>query len=267
MSYSRSITREHPSCLLFIVDQSSSMCESFAGTEINKAQAVAQIVNRLIDVLGLKCTTKDLVRHYFDIGIIKYGDQAVSQFTNELSEPAFSPINVLYENPLNLHEVIDSEADPIWIIPEADGLTAMNSAFKLAKNMLEAWVSRYPQSYPPTIFHISDGDYTDSDPSSLAEEIKTIETDDGGVLIYNINLTDTKKTGIIYPHTIDDLPSGDALRLFKMSGILPETIREKIYALKKLNLDPEARAFIYNADPTLLAQCLDIGTPLNMIGE
>lgn len=266
MTYSKPITREYPSCLLFIIDQSASMAQPFAGTTMKKDQAVADIVNRLIDVIGLKCTNGTTIRHYFDIGIIKYSDQAVSQFLDEESKPYFRSIGWIYENPINLDDVMGG-TDPQWIIPESDGLTAMHSAFSLAKNMLERWVNGHPKSYPPTVFHISDGDFTDQDPSDLAEEIKTLQTEDGNVLIYNIHISETNQIGILFADSTDDLPDGYGIRLFKMSSVLPEKIREKIYAVKRLDLSPEAKAFVYNGDPTLLAQCLDIGTPLNLINE
>jgi hypothetical protein len=266
MTYSKPITREYPSCLLFMIDQSASMSESFAGTTMRKDQAVAQIVNHLIDVIGLKCTKGDTVRHYFDVGIIKYNHEAVSQFFDEASRPDFQSINWIYENPVNLDEVITGH-DPQWIVPKSEGVTAMHSAFSLAKNMLERWIKGHPNSYPPTVFHISDGDYTDQDPTALAEEIKALKTENGQVLVYNISITKIKQTGIVFPDSIDNLPDKYGIMLFKMSSVIPETIKEKIYALTKLNLEPQARAFVYNADPTLLAQCLDIGTPLNMINE
>jgi hypothetical protein len=266
MSYSRPITREQPSCLLFIIDQSGSMSESFAGTEVQKDEAVAQIVNRLIDIVGLQCIKKDTIRHYFDIGIIVYNDSAISLFTEESSTPCFRPINLLYENPINLSEV-EQGRDPIWIYPQAEGLTATYSAFSLAKTLLEDWAKKNSQSYPPTVFHISDGNFSDQDPRSVAEEIKQIQTEDGSVLIFNINIAENRAKGIIFPDNTEQLPSKYACTLFEMSSILPEAIRQSFFARQRLDLSPQSRAFVFNADPSLLTMCLDIGTPINLVGE
>ena len=57
MAYEAEINRANPSCILFLVDQSASMSDSFAG-EVgrSKAQALADAINRLLLELTIKCT-------------------------------------------------------------------------------------------------------------------------------------------------------------------------------------------------------------------
>jgi hypothetical protein len=74
MPYAAEISRTNPSCLLFLIDQSSSMAEPFGGhPDKPKAEGVADGINRLLQNLALKCAKSDRVRDYFHVGVIGYG--------------------------------------------------------------------------------------------------------------------------------------------------------------------------------------------------
>ncbi len=57
MSYKAEISRDNPSCFLFLIDQSASMEDPFAteGTEKPKADSVSDAINRLLQDLVIKC--------------------------------------------------------------------------------------------------------------------------------------------------------------------------------------------------------------------
>src|SRR5690242_10585604 len=68
MPYSAEISRTNPTCFLFLIDQSSSMLESFAGQAgKSKADGVADAINRLLQNLAIKCAKSDGIRDYFFI--------------------------------------------------------------------------------------------------------------------------------------------------------------------------------------------------------
>ena len=269
MPYSRPITREHPSCMLFLIDQSYSMSEVYAGdNRMTKANVVANCVNELIDIIGLKCTKGNETRHYFDMGAIFYSSNASAAFNKNSSKPNFVSIGDLYENPINLEQLDKGEEeDPVWIEPAADGTTAMCEAFYLAKTLLQEWVKQQPDSYPPTLINITDGESTDGDPSSIASKIKEIKTNDGAVLIYNIHISSEALPGFTFPDPSEILPDDYAKLLFDMASVLPGAIRERAYALEKSKLKQEARAFAFNATSDTLARCLNVGTPLNLLTD
>src|SRR2546423_7440121 len=74
MSHAAEISRTNPTCLLFLVDQSTSMNKPFGQTpEKKKAEGVADAINRLLQNLVLKCAKADGVRDYFHVGILAYG--------------------------------------------------------------------------------------------------------------------------------------------------------------------------------------------------
>ena len=76
-SYVAEISRDRPGCILFLLDQSQSMGEPFAGdTKTSKAVTLADAINKLLMSLVLRCTqnVNEGPRNYFDIGVMGYGD-------------------------------------------------------------------------------------------------------------------------------------------------------------------------------------------------
>ena len=56
MAYSAPITREHPACLIFLLDQSESMGEPLGEDQpVRRADFVADTVNRMLQNLVIRC--------------------------------------------------------------------------------------------------------------------------------------------------------------------------------------------------------------------
>lgn len=82
---------------------------------------------------------------------------------------------------------------PAWVFPEAAGQTPMHQALDQAREIAEAWCRRpeHAESFPPTIFNITDGEATDCDEEELravCERIRALRTCDGNVLLINIHI-------------------------------------------------------------------------------
>ena len=77
MTYSAEISRDNPTCILFVVDQSTSMSEKMA-TGKSKAEFVADALNKTIYTMITNCTKADGVRNYFEVGVIGYGGSGTS---------------------------------------------------------------------------------------------------------------------------------------------------------------------------------------------
>jgi hypothetical protein len=69
MAYTAEISRNKPTCFLFLIDQSGSMAEQFGG-DLNKtkAQGVADAINRLLETLITRCSKGDYVAGYLPSG-------------------------------------------------------------------------------------------------------------------------------------------------------------------------------------------------------
>lgn len=272
MSYSAEISRSNPTCFLFLIDQSWSMADPFGGSGgMLKKDQVADVVNRLLDSLGQRCVKGESTYHYFDVGVIGYSSQAEPAWTGNLAGQVIHSISTIYENPAELEKRNKKELDgaggltetsitfPIWFKPVATGGTSMCAAFKEAHTALKNWVSQHPNSYPPTVINITDGESTDGDPTSDAERLKQLQTNDGAVLLYNIHLSSKQAESVSFLSSDVGLADPYAKQLFNMSSILP-TLVQSAAKSEGFAVNPNSRAFIFNADPVKLIQFLDIGT-------
>jgi hypothetical protein len=102
MAYSAEISRDNPTCLLFVIDQSASMSDKMA-TGKSKAEFVADVLNKTIYTLVTNCTKADGVRNYFDIGVIGYGGSGIGAgLGGTLAGAVVHPITAVANSPLGL---------------------------------------------------------------------------------------------------------------------------------------------------------------------
>lgn len=272
MAYTAEISRSNPTAFLFLVDQSGSMSDKFSGTEKAKAAQVSDVINRTLMTLITRCTKSEGTRNYFDIGVIGYGnDGAANGFQGNLSGAIFNPISEIEANPLRVEDrerrmddgaggiVTNTVKFPVWFEPKANGGTPMCAALTQAAEALVHWCDAHPDSYPPTIMHITDGESTDGDPEELANQLRQIRTNDGEVLFFNCHISSLTASAIQFPAGESGLPDSYAKLLFRMSSRLPEHIIK--YAQSKgIAVGMEARGFTFNAEAIELVDFLDIGT-------
>jgi hypothetical protein len=198
--YTAEISRNNPSAFLFIIDQSGSMDERME-TEQTKAQFVADVLNKTLYQLVIRCTRADGVRNYFDIGVIAYGDSVRSGFAGALGGKVLHPLSDIEANPLRIEERIKRVPDgagglvdqptkfPVWFDPTSSGGTPMTAAMRMAAEAVAEWCDAHQSSYPPTIIHVTDGASTDGDPSVVADALKQLSTNDGESLLFNLHIS------------------------------------------------------------------------------
>ena len=148
---------------------------------------------------------------------------------------------------------------PVWLHPHAEYGTPMCEALDYAARSIENWVGHFPDSFPPIVINVSDGNATDGDPEPLAQRIMDLQTNDGNALMFNIHLSEMATMPIQFPDTEEGLPDELAVRLFRISSVLPEASRNLAASLD-LQMSEYSRGFVFNADMTSLVQFLDIGT-------
>ncbi len=271
MSYSAEISRDNPTCILFVIDQSGSMDEKMV-TGKSKADFVADALNKTIYTLVTNCTKADGVRDYFEVGVIAYGGSgAASGFGGALSGVVVHPISKLAETPLRVEQRTKLEDDgaggvlerkigfPVWFSPTASGGTPMCAALTKAAEDLAGWCDAHPHSYPPIVLHVTDGASTDGNPEQIASVIQQIATNDGACLLFNIHISTLGGKGIQFPSSEAGLPDNYAKQLFGMSSSLPGHIA-KMAADKGYTVDDGAKGFMFNADPMDIANFFEIGT-------
>lgn len=272
MSYVAEISRSNPTAFIFLVDQSGSMDDKMASTGRSKAQQVADVLNRTLATLITRCTKSEGTRDYFDIGVIGYGaNGAYNGFKGELGGTIMHPISDIEASPLHIEErkkkmddgaggvVEQSIKFPVWFEPQSSGGTPMCEAITKVAEQLVSWCDAHPDSYPPTVLHITDGESTDGDPEAMAQQLQQIQTGDGQVLMFNLHVSALEGAAIQFPASQNTLPDNYSQMLFRMSSPLPEHLIR--YAQEKgFAVGMESRGFMFNADAVQIVDFFDIGT-------
>lgn len=268
--YTAEISRTSPSAFLFVIDQSGSMDEVME-TEQTKAQFVADVLNKTLYQLVIRCTRADGVRNYFDVGVIAYGDSVRSGFTGELSGKILHPLSDVEANPLRIEERVKRVPDgaggladqptkfPVWFDPKSSGGTPMTEAMRTTAEAIVEWCDGHPSSYPPTIIHVTDGASTDGDPSDIADALKQMSTSDGECLLFNLHISTEGGEPIVFPSSDREL-DGYGQLLFGMSSAFPNHLVQVARDKGNDSVSSESRFFGYKAGYEAIVDFFDIGT-------
>jgi hypothetical protein len=280
MSYSAEISRTNPSCFLFLIDQSGSMEDPWGGEagerDQQKADSLATIVNRLLQNLVIKCAKSEGVRDYYSVGVLGYGGKVGPAFGGALAGEELVPVSRLADQPARIEERTRKTDDgagglieqtvkfPVWFDPVANGGTPMCQALTRAQGILGGWLADHPAGFPPIVINITDGEATDGDPTKPAEALRSLTTDDGNVLLFNVHLSSQRAAPVQFPDCPDGLPDKYARLLFDLSSPLPDFMKA-VAQQEGFATGEGTRGFVFNADMVSVIQFLDIGTrPSNL---
>lgn len=284
-AYTAQITRNTPTAFIFLIDQSVSMQNytTLYGEEMPMAEAVARIVNHQLNELVLRCVKGSETRDYYDIAIIGYGENAYSGWKGELEGRDFVKPSELKEHPYKkittkketrtrkCVKVVEVE-EVQWIEAEAtQGWTRVHLAFEKAKGLLDEWMEKHHDKdcYPPTIINITDGEFNGATKEYVlqqANELKSMFTNDGNVILFNIHISANKAVCVTCPASKDEVSfSSLATTMYEMSSLLPMRYSDRIADLRGDGTpNNRYRAMSINADMSTLIQLMDIGTPTNI---
>ncbi len=272
MPYSAEISRTNPTCFVFLVDQSGSMRHPFGGAAgTSKAQGVADVINRLLQNLALKCAKSEGIRDFFYVGVIGYGATVAPAFGGKLAGRGLVPISDVANNPIRVEprtRKVDDGAGglieqkfkfPVWFEPAAEGKTPMCQALQAGQKLISSFLGRFPKCYPPLVVNITDGAATDGDPEPIATGLNCLTVEDGNVLLFNAHVCSTPSRPIEYPDDPQLLPDDYSRLLFRMSSVLPEKLLGAARN-ESLVVTPQSRGFVFNADLVAIIRFMDIGT-------
>ena len=284
-AYTAQITRNTPTAFIFLIDQSVSMQKytTLYGEEMPMAEAVARIVNHQLNELVLRCVKGSETRDYYDIAIIGYGENAYSGWKGELEGRDFVKPSELKEHPYKKIttkketrtrkgvKVVEIE-EVQWIEAEAtESWTRVHLAFEKAKGLLDEWMEKHHDKdcYPPTIINITDGEFNGATKEYVlqqANELKSMFTNDGNVILFNIHISANKAVCVTCPASKDEVSfSSLATTMYEMSSLLPMRYSDRIADLRGDGTpNNRYRAMSINADMSTLIQLMDIGTPTNI---
>lgn len=278
MAYSAEISRTEPACILLLIDQSGSMDDPFGGPggSRKKAEGVADVTNRLLQNLVVRCAREEGIRDYFHLGVLGYGERVGSAFSGPLAGRGLVPISEIGHAPARLEERTREREDgmgglvrekvrfPVWFEPVAHGPTPMCEVLARAAALVGDWLRERPEGFPPIVVNVSDGQPTDGDPTSAASALRALRSSDGEVLLLNVHLSSNPASPIQFPDAEAALPDAHSRLLFDMSSRLTPGMlaaaKEEGHAVRE-----GARGFVFNADIVSLIKFLNIGTrPSNL---
>jgi len=277
--YSAQITRKNPALFVFLIDQSSSMDDT-TSDKIKLSQIVSDALNKIIAGLVLRSAKNEGVRDYFHISVIGYcGNAAEFMLGSDSKSSSRLKISELADNFLrveNRNKKIPDGAGGlvelktkffVWIEPKSNGATPMVEAFKKAKGVVTDFIREFPNSFPPIVMNLTDGepsDWTGNGPIPEAVQLMDCRTSDGNVLVFNCHMTAGQPGVIKFPDSAESLKESRAKDLFYSSSLLPEIFHGSAKDCG-YNISSNSRGYVYNAEMTDIIQFLDIGTSVERI--
>ena len=271
LSYQAEISRASPTAIVIVMDQSASMNHRLKSGQ-SKAAFLADVLNKTLYTLITTCSKADGVRDYFHVGVVAYGgEDARNGFQGALDGEALQAVSRLAEAPLRVEtrakkiagpngEVAEQSVRfPIWFEPRSQGKTAMCAGLNAAIGILEQWRDAHPAAFPPTVLHVTDGHPSDGNPEPIADRLKSLATDDGACLLFNLHVDAGDGEPLIFPNDERVIQDRFGKSLFRMSSLLPPHAVETA-AAKGYDVRPGARGFVFNAGIEAIADFFDIGT-------
>jgi hypothetical protein len=262
MAYTQQIGTHAPGLLIILIDQSGSMADTYGGT--NKAQFAATAANRCIYEIVLSCTNGETVKPRCHIAAIGYG--ATTQIlmggkASELDAQIIRQESVRRKVSDGAGGLIEVDFQmPIWVEPAADGGTPMSDAFDLASDLIEVWSGENPNSFPPIVINITDGEPNDANrASSAAKRLTSLGTSDGTTLLLNGHIGEGNSAELKLPASDSQLNDSFARLMFGLSSVLPPKM---VAAAQNSGFSPAtgARGFLMNASAESLIKLLTFGS-------
>ena len=259
--------------------RSGSMAEEtrLDGMTMTRAEAVACLINQLLDELLGRMRRADRVRDCLDIALLEYAGDGVVPLLSP--DGGFVPVAELLRRPVEVrprhvlrrlpsgNQVAATIPQRQWIDAKASGNTPMRAAFDEAERLARRWCTHpaHRNSFPPIVINITDGeasDCTDDELRRVCTQIRRLGTDDGNVLLFNIHVsTDSTSPAMVFPMP-DELARANpyARLLAECSSIMPEAFDEAVRDFKGAGAVPPFYGMGYNTSIIELLSIINIGS-------
>jgi hypothetical protein len=259
------ITSTNPCLLVYLVDQSKSMEDSFGNANHPKSVEVSNAINDILYEVGLRCIgTAGEIKNRFEVAVIGYGkaSQSVqSAWEGSLQNKWVVSIRDIFEYPLG-----QENDKPVWIRPYANNDTPMTKAFENAYRLCQDWINwgNHRDCHPPIIINITDGEATDAGYNyqplkEQVERIKTLSTNFGNAFVLNIHISSNAGDRKLFPSYLDSSDKFGNL-LFNLSSPLNDNML-RIASSKGYQVQNGSKGYVFNGNASDLMNFLNIGTP------
>lgn len=190
-------TSKTPALVIYLLDVSASMIQPLAGKR--RIDVVTEALTSAIRQMVFRSTKGGRLAPRYRIGLIAYSDRVFDLLDGIKTVDEVAKLGIPELNPMRTTET--------------------GKAFAQALKLLQAELPNLRSSPAPLVCHMTDGEFTGSDPEPIAKEIMNLAVPDGNVLVENIFISDK-----ILPQPVTD-PG-------KWPGILPDTKLGEDYARK-----------------------------------
>jgi hypothetical protein len=256
MSYNNRFQRANRGLIVFLIDQSASMSQTWSNG-LTLADNVAYSINLTLNDIIVRLTdgTTGDVKNTATIAAIGYGGKddynAETLFCETISE-----IDEKYPKaPTTIAtKEGNSTIDCIQVVKSVSNYgTPMASAFKMAKEVVEAWINTHngTQDPVPVVINISEGAPTDSesDVKKYANEILNLSIPDGNVLVFNIHISSSASgQEVKFPADGQTMPDEMSKLLYDISSKVSKDLINQNYQLQSKNIQPGSRLFMSNVN-------------------
>jgi len=257
------------------------MNDPFGGDpRFRKCEVAADSTNKLLNTLIGDCARftegPDMeIRHYFDVGVIGYGgpNGVGPAFTHpQLKGRELIPIPEIAENSdfeerqWKFHDGTEETIQyPVWIKAVAEKDTPMCEALQKTKQILNDWILKHRESFPPIVINITDGEVTDGTIQEMINSgnaIKALSTNDGNVLLFNVHISSSSTQVVLFPKSAREIPSDEySQALFEISSPLTDFMIDKAKRIseKYHSLECGCKCYGYDTDFEQFVAFLQIG--------
>lgn len=255
------VSSKEPGLLVLLTDGSGSMQEEFAAG-ITKADAVADVANGAFTEFVRANNQGGVVRDRWQISALRYGGNGVENaLEGNLAGHDTVPLSHLANNPVDVVHVPDAEGQmvpsPMWLRPTASGGTPMNEGFTHATTVVEKFMGKPQGQHLVLGVHVSDGVFTDKDPTAQVQALaQKVQAGGGSLLMTNIHISkDGGGKSVVFPTPAEAAQLDEYGKLlFSLSSEVPADLAEQ------LGTRPGARMMAYNAGMDQLATVFRAGS-------
>lgn len=224
--YQKKISSTNPGHIVLAIDDSRSVDRPFTGTTDSIFQWIERYFFIIIKLLLARSTDVQgdatVIKPRYYLTVIQYG-----------SNPQ------IWGDPLmDIETAVKKHAENNSSLGLGGHLGGTNAkaAFEKVHEVLSQTIQdeRFSDSFPPLIFHLTDGEsHTDATP--VIEKIQNLSTTDGNPLIVNAYIGTQTNLNYDGPENFpgymteqESGPSDDNIRLFHMSSKVPECIHQNL---------------------------------------
>jgi len=196
-SYSVMATSRTPALVIYLLDVSASMNKPLGSKR--RIDIVMEALGAALKQMVFRSTKGGRLAPRYRVALLAYSDGVWDLLDGIKTVDHVARLGVPELSPMHTTETA--------------------KAFAQAEKLLQAELPNLQDCPAPLICHMTDGEYTGSDPAPIARRIMQMAVPDGHVLIENIFISDK-----LLPEAITDLT--------RWPGILPDTKLENEYMNK-----------------------------------